>query len=266
MKETLIVLPYVESPKQGNEIDMAIMGWHLFADFDFKFVVIGDRPNCLDRFNDVIHIPFERVKQENVGKNYLPHIDVARKFDKIYDLYHDQYEGFIWTTDDDYPIHHFDLDFIKKTYYLEQSFVGRKDATHGFWAKDMYKTRCLLDKLKKPHVNYATHHPMWFDFEKWNFISKEFNLGNDSLVRENLYFNYYKHDDPIQVDNVRLGIWNENILNNNLELSLKNENIKFVVNSVAGYSSKIERDINNHFKRYIKERLEEIDNGCFLLK
>lgn len=252
MKDTLVVIPYVSSPQQGNEIELALFGWLMFAKFDFTLIVIGDKPDCIDKFQNVKHIPFEKPKDFDEKNNYLPHIDVARKFDKIRELYKDEYDGFIWTTDDDYPIKPFDLDFLKKVYYLEESFVGNKDAPSNYWSKDMYKTRCLLDKEKKPHLNYATHHPMWYDFKEWDHISKKFDLAHNSYIRENIYFNYYKHDTPIHVSNVRLGIWSKNEYESKLENAFVNENIKFVVNSVRGYSKGLENRIRKHYYDFCK--------------
>lgn len=68
-------------------------------------------------------------------------------------------------------------------------------------------------------------------------------MQNESYVLEDIYFNYFKHEEPILDSEIRLGIWNKQIYKQEFQKALNNPNIKFVCNSVEGWSKELENDL-----------------------
>ena len=159
------------------------------------------------------------------------------------DKYSDIYDGFIWMVDDNYAIKPFTLFDILQTHFHSLSFTGASSAPHSFWRHDKWKTRQLLDSEKLPHVNYTTHFPCWFNFNKLKEVWDRFNMLNESYVLEDVYFNYYEHDKPVLDSEIRLGIWGHDIYKNKFQKALADPNIKFMCNSVEGWSKELENSL-----------------------
>lgn len=157
--------------------------------------------------------------------------------------YADTYDGFIWMCDDYYPIKLFELKDIYTVHYHCSSFVGEKDAPTTYWNHDKWKTRQLLDKENLPHINYTIHFPCWFDFSKLNEVFDKFNLREESYVLEDIYFNYFKHPEPILDSEIRIGVWDFETFKNNFQKAINNPNIKFACNSVEGWSKELENSL-----------------------
>ena len=111
------------------------------------------------------------------------------------------------------------------------------------WRHDKWKTRQLLDREKLPHINYATHHPCFFEFKKLKEIREKYNMLEESYVFHDVYFNYFKHEEPILDSTIRLGIWNKRIYDEEFQSALNNPNIKFICNSVEGWSKELENSL-----------------------
>ena len=65
-------------------------------------------------------------------------------------------------------------------------------------------------------------------------------MRNESYVVEDIYFNSFRHEEPILDSIIRLGIWNKEIFENEFQKAVNNPNIKFVCNSVEGWSKELE--------------------------
>jgi hypothetical protein len=63
-------------------------------------------------------------------------------------------------------------------------------------------------------------------------------------VFDDVYFNYFSHEEPILDSTIRLGIWNNDIFKNEFQKAVDNPNIKFMVNSVEGWSKELENELN----------------------
>ena len=246
-KEVLIVLPYKQSGSQGNEIKLALNGWKKFCKFKYRFIVIGE-------FNEKLKKEFPWVnfincasKEKKEGQ-YNPHLDIMNKFKIISRLYAQEYNGFIYTTDDQYPIKPFDLNDITRIYYHAKEFIGRQDQPTSYWNYDKWKTRQLLNRENLPHINYTIHYPCYFEFKKFNEIQKKFNMLEESYVFDDIYFNYFKHEEPILDSTIRLGIWDNEIFKNDFNNAINNPNIKFVCNSVNGWSKELENELEKIVK------------------
>ena len=241
-KEILIVMPYKQNGSQGNEIRLSLNGWRKFCQFKYHFIVIGEFDELLKKEFPWVHF----IKCKSIEKKegqYNPHLDINHKFNIIYKKYGNLYDGFIYMTDDEYAIKPFNLDDITRTYYHASNFTGRQDQPTSYWNHDKWKTKELLVKENLPTINYTTHYPCYFEFKKFNEIQKKFNMLEESYVFDDIYFNYFKHTEPILDSKIRLGIWNKKIYEEEFQKAINNPNIKFCCNSVEGWSKNLENSL-----------------------
>jgi len=158
-------------------------------------------------------------------------------------MYSQIYDGFIYMTDDEYAVKPFNLEDITRIYNHSSNFIGNEKSPTSYWSHDKWKTRQLLDKEKLPHINYTTHYPCYFEFNKLNIIWKKFNMLEESYVFDDVYFNYFPHEEPILDSTIRLGIWNNDIFKNDFKKAVDDPNIKFMCNSVEGWSKELENSL-----------------------
>ena len=71
----------------------------------------------------------------------------------------------------------------------------------------------------------------------------KYNLREESYVLEDIYFNSFVHIKPFLDDKIRLGIWNKEIYKNEFQKAMDNPNIKFICNSVEGWSKELENSL-----------------------
>ena len=145
--------------------------------------------------------------------------------------------------DDNYAIKPFSLEDITTVHYHAPSFTGMSGIPKTYWNYDKWKTRELLDNERLPFMNYTTHYPCYFEFKKLNEIWDKYNMRNESYVLEDIYFNYFKHNEPILDNTIRLGIWSKEIFNEFFKKAVDNPNIKFICNSNKGWSNELEEEL-----------------------
>ena len=250
LDEILVVLPYKQSGSQGSELELALSLWSKNCTFKYHFVVIGEYDKSFEEKFPWVEFIKCSTKPKIDGQ-YNPHLDMINKFVIVSNKYKNKYNGFVWMVDDNYAIKQFTLFDILQTHYHSQSFTGNSKAPLNYWNHNKWKTRQLLDKENLPHINYTTHFPCWFDFEKLLAIIEKFDLMNESYVLEDVYFNYYEHEKPIKDDEIRLGIWNYDIYKREFQRALDNPSIKFMCNSVEGWSEDLENSLK---KLYTPEK------------
>ena len=242
-KETLVIMPYKQSSSQGNEIRFTLNGWRKYCQFKYHFVIIGEfNEELKNEFPWVEWIHYQSKPQK--AEQYNPHLDIMNKFEWVRQRYSDKYNGFVYITDDNYAIRPFTLEDIVTIYYLNPSFNGRKDQPTSYWNHDKWKTRQLLDREGLPHINYTTHHPYYMEFSKLKEIMDKYNLLEESYVFDDIYFNYFSHPEPIQVNCIRLGIWSKKDFDEKFQDAVNNPNIKFICNSVEGWSKELEQKLS----------------------
>lgn len=241
-EETLVILPYNQLGSQGNELYIALNCWKKFCTFKYHFIVIGEFDESLKNKFPWVEFIYKK-KKDIILSQYTQHLDVQECMEIIMKMYEDKYEGFIWMSDDFYAIKQFDLNDIKTIYFLNTTFTGNIKAFAFIWDRDKAKTRELLNAEKLPHYNYTIHFPCWFEFKKLKEIWDKFNMRNESYVLEDIYFNYFKHDKPIHINNIRLIIYNKEIFDNEFNNAINNPNIKFIVNTISGWSKNLEEEL-----------------------
>lgn len=246
-KKTLVVLTYFKHGAQGREIQLALKGWRKFCQFDYHFVVIGEFDNFLRGmfpWVEFIKCPKAPLKKGQ----YNPHLDIQNRMKVALERFAGEYDGFVWMADDWYAIKPFELDDITTVHYNEPNY-GKEDAPCSYWSHDKWKTHQLLAKENLPQVNYTIHYPYWYEDAKLKEIWDRFNMLEESYVLEDVYFNYFSHSEPVREKEVMLGVWNKDILDKEFQNAVDNPKIKFVANSVEGWSSELE----NALERIINE-------------
>ena len=240
--EKLVVLPYKQNGSQGNEIWLALNGWKKYCNFKYHFIVVGTfSPSLKNDFPWVEFIDCPSLPNKN--GQFHQHLDVQYCMEVVACKYSNVYDGFIWMVDDNYAIKSFEIEDITTVHYHSSNFIGCEKCPASFWRHDKWKTRQLLDDNNLPHYNYTTHYPCYFEFKKLKEIWDKFNMRNESYVLEDIYFNYFKHEEPILDSTIRLGIWNKDIFKNEFQKAVDDPNIKFVCNSAEGWSKELENNL-----------------------
>jgi hypothetical protein len=241
--DKLIVLPYIQNRAQGKELQLTLMAWKKFCKFKFHFIVIGEFDDLLPK--EFPWVEFIRCPSVTVSeKEYVPHLDIQMKLEIIMRMYGTEYDGFIRTSDDVYPIKPFDFDDIATVHYISDNIIGNKNAPIDSFPYNKWKTKQLLNKEKLPCVDYTTHYPYWYDFSNLKEIWDKFNMRYESYVLEDVYFNYFNNNERILADESRFFIkeyydFHKEELNEKLD----NPNIKFISNSIFGWCEELENKI-----------------------
>ena len=227
--ETLVILPFDQKFTQGNEIKLCLNAWKKFCTFEYHFIVIGEFDNSL-----TIEFPWVEFIYYPTTNN-----SCTNTFNKIYNLgnYYSSYQNFILIFNNQYAIKPFTLEDIKTTYYLSNEI--KEDSN------DSQKTKKLLLEQKYSIVNYSINYPIYFNFNKIFELDKKYNLQKENYILENLYFNIFSPNEVIQIDNIRLNIWNNDIYKEYFQEALINKNIKFICNDIDGWSEELEYELNN---------------------
>ena len=87
-----------------------------------------------------------------------------------------------------------------------------------------------------PTIDYTTHYPYYYEFSKLKEIWDKFDMRSESYVLEDIYFNYFSHPEPIQVNCIRLGVWSKSDFDDKFQNAINDPNIKFICNSFMNIS------------------------------
>jgi hypothetical protein len=245
--DVLVVMPYVQRGSQGKEIELALSCWKKFCKFKFHFVVIGEFDNSLtEKFPWVEFVPCPSVAREE--NQYTPHLDIQMKLEIVMRMYKTKYDGFIRIADDIYSIKPFDLEDITTPHYHSKMIDGSDKLPLAAFFNNKWKTKQLLEENGLPCINYTAHYPVYYEFSKLREIWNKFNMREESYVLEDVYFNYFEHEEPVLDDDVRFGVWSEDVYRNGFEKAVSNPCIKFTCNSVEGWSEELENSLNKIIK------------------
>lgn len=242
-QETLVVLPYKQCGSQGIEIRLALNGWRKFCQFKYHFIVIGEFDDSLKKDFPWVEFIYCKSIPKKEGQ-YNQHLDVQHCMEIVMKRYSQIYDGFIWMVDDNYAVKPFELKDITTVYYHSMDFIGSENSPTSYWSHDKWKTRQLLDRESLPHINYTTHYPCYLEFKKLKEIWDKYNMMNESYVMEDIYFNYFSHEEPLLDSTIRLGIWDRGIFERDFQKAVDNPNIKFMCNSVEGWSKDLEDNLS----------------------
>lgn len=244
----LVVIPYYGGGAQGNELDLAICGWHShFCHTNYKIVLVGEElPQRYAGSENVVLMESKRV--DGQPGSYRQHLDYVSCFMKVYERYGQVTKGFIFTADDVYAVNDFDLADVQILKAHAPSFCGDPNSTNG-WKRDMAKTRQLLDREGMPCVNFTTHLPQWYDWDKLLLIYALYDMRITSYVFENVYYNHFcSRRIPEMLDGsdrYRLGVWCKDDVKKVRDAMTSKI---WIVNSVEGWSRELERTIKEHYE------------------
>ena len=184
----LVVIPYLASAAQGDELELAVAGWRRHFKEDYLIVLVGDYHPVVDTGDDIIFIDCPRI--DPVPGQYLPHLDHVHKFRRVREAFPDS-EGFIYTCDDIYAV----ADFTMRDVLVPKKpnggffFVPIDWEKERDWMRDKGKTGELCDRLGLPRRNWVCHLPVYYEWDKLLAIYDWYDCDHVSYIVENIYFN-----------------------------------------------------------------------------
>lgn len=224
--ETLVVIPYLASAAQGNELRLAVEGWRQHFKEPHHIVIVGDCPDWLmpkfstgevsERevaeaarrfealtgwasntgrgvrrgftFGDLTFINCPRIVP--VPGEYTPHLDIVHKFREVRKHFPES-KGFIYTCDDIYATADFTLDEVRIPKHPETGpYIIPYDwkSNAADWWSDRGKTAELCYKEGIPTRDWVCHLPVYYEWDKLIEIYDKYDCDHVSYIVENIYF------------------------------------------------------------------------------
>lgn len=247
--EIAIVIPYLAEAAQGNELELAVTGWRKHFIQPHHFIIVGDSHPIVSSGDDITFMDLPRVKKCEDG-NYLPHIDIVKKFiaASMY-LSSEGIDHFIYTCDDIYPVNDFSLVEI-----LFPKVVGkmhRNDSDTTGWAGDLQRTRKICEEENLPLWDWVCHLPVFYDINNLLSVIGEYCCFETSYVLENIYFNKTQ-DNRIPLvlngsDNLKYEVSTNPLDSFGFDRALQ-EKI-FITNTNSGWSQELEDRLRKHYNK-----------------
>ena len=242
-KEILVVIPYLASAAQGNELALAVAGWRWHFKHPYRIIIVGDWHSIVDSGDDIEFIDCPRV--DPIPGQYTPHIDHVHKFRKVREHFPDS-EGFIYTCDDIYATADFTFEDVITPKEPERGFFFTPFEWRNMkpeWYSDKGKTGELCGEEGLPRRNWICHLPVYYEWDKLIRVYDKYDCDHVSYIVENIYFNIEYPDDPHAVS--------EKLYHDEVKTSYPNirpiGSIKWVSNSNSGWSPKLEQILRNHY-------------------
>lgn len=204
---TLVVIPYLASAAQGNELRLAVEGWVQHFKEPHQIVIVGDRPDWLSgmRKQKVGYLTVESFvdpewdfgikmidcpRIEPVPGEYTPHLDIVHKFREVRKHFPES-KGFIYTCDDIYATADFTLDEVRIPKHPETGpYIIPYDwkGSVADWWSDRGKTAELCYKEGIPTRDWVCHLPVYYEWDKLIEIYDKYDCDHVSYIVENIYF------------------------------------------------------------------------------
>ena len=191
----IVFIPYIHAEAQGRELEYAVAGWQMHFKEKHNIVIVGDFDdnvkNCLFRTregSEVTYIKKGRVPEPDI-KNYRAHLDFVPKMKAVRQFY-PYSRGFIYTCDDIYAVNDFNIDDVKALKYVPGGVDFDPNSPNPF-RRDKMKTKRVLQDMGFPCRNFTTHLPLWIEWDKLEKLWMRYDMEHNSLVFEDLYYNYY---------------------------------------------------------------------------
>ena len=246
MKEVLVVITYIAGESQGHELAIAVAGWRRHFKHPHKIVVIGDKPPRSVTVDKWLYI--DRVPEKD--GEYRPHLDICTKLEFACFMFGDKYPGFIWASDDCFPINDFTLEDVMTPKFQDDEMPSKGQNHFNPWWRNLVKTRKLCEEEGFGVVNWATHLPLYFRVSELINTIWEYHLETKSFVIENIIYNRFKQEGmPIKLHEG--DTWKHTVCYTPLDRQGLYEafaRVKFVCASVNGWSYALEEELKNHFE------------------
>jgi len=243
-KEILVVIPFVAEDAQGSEIRLAAEGWRKHFKSKCRIVVVGDDPG-IQNIDTVLKV--DRLPE--VDGQYRPHLDIANKMREVINAFSGAYDGCIWASDDCYAVNDFTIADVKQPKFQDAEMPWKGELHPNPWRRNLVKTRHLCDREGLGIVNWVTHLPLYYKFDKLASIIQDYDLIHESYVIENIYFNKFRPRlVPHQMrndDGYKFGVYYEPLDKRGFADAL-NRKI-WVCNSAHGWSEGLESALRQHY-------------------
>jgi len=242
----LVVIPFFSGGAQGREIEYAVAGWRRHFKEPYLIVVVGDHHPVCDTGDDIVFIECSRVPEQKY-ENYRPHIDFVKKFKAVHEHFPDS-KGFIFVADDVYAVNDFDFWDVACLKANTRSITYPDLYTP--WNREKHKTINLLKKEGYPIVNFTTHLPVYFEWDKLEALWDKYDMEHNSYIIEDLYFNiYYPTRIPIMLhidwDNFKCGVYRKSPRLNYIDNAFKTK--IWLQNSVDGWIPYLDKKLAEYY-------------------
>lgn len=240
---TVIFIPYNPYGAQGRELELAIAGWRRhFLCQDYVIAVVGEH---LPRLAGPDVVCIESPQVEEIPFMYTQHLDYVSCMKACRRRFPDS-EGVIFAADDNYLVRDITLSWVQEIRYRSDDM--QTDPQCGGWRYDQWRTRRVLVRDGLPHVNYTTHVPCWFRWDRLETLWERYDMERESYVIENLYFNTYRGDAPaVQCDAVKFQLTKADQWR---EVRERMESKVWICNSPEGYTPELERILVDYYGLY----------------
>lgn len=242
----LIVIPYITGESQGNELRYCIAGWRQHFKESYHIALVGDYHKVVETGDDITYIRCPRIKKTR-SDQYLCHLDFVNKFTAALHEFPNT-NGFIFCCDDYYAVNDFDINDVKSWKYIGESNFSHN--SHNHWQRDKAKTADRLREEGYTTLNYTTHLPQWYEWDKLLMLWDKYSMASESYVMEDLYYNIYHKDEPLiqlsKDDNIKLGIYEKNVSAQTIRNALKTK--IWINNSVKGWSPMLGQILKEHYR------------------
>jgi len=182
----LVLIPHLPSGQQGHELALAVAGWRKHFKQDFTIAVMGERLPMMD---GVVNVESPRVP--DVPGEYRQHLDYVSCARKAREMFPET-KGFIVAGDDVFAVNDFGFDDVLTPKIMEDTLPTKGEKAHpNTWRRNLAKTGMVLQSEGYPMLNWTTHLPHYYEWDKLFSIYKRYNCDHSSYVIENLYYNIY---------------------------------------------------------------------------
>lgn len=240
--KTLVVIPFLASAAQGDELHLAITGWRKHFKEPHRIIVVGDRHPVVDSGDDIIFIDCPRV--EPIPGQYTPHLDHVHKFRKVREAFPDS-EGFIYTCDDIYAVRDFTMEDVLLPKHPEigpyfKLYDWKSNAAD--WWSDRGKTGELCKKEGLPVRDWVCHLPVYYEWDKLFDIYDRYDCDHVSYIVENIYFSReYGDDHSVPAKDMRDEVRTANPCLRPLG------SVTWISNANCGWSEALEKILRDHY-------------------
>lgn len=232
-----ICFPHVAKFAQWEELKYALRSIEKNYRGEARIWIIGDKPRWLSKEANFIKVAHTGLS---------PRPDVMHKIKAVIDN-EDIGEEFFWTNDDIYfinPVTYADMCLPKVHTSLDVK-VRRIQGIKTVYHTDIVNTYEELLLNGYPTLNYSTHTPFRFEKAKMQELIDRFNLLEERLLPENLYYNIYHGDElPYYLELKPTNNQLFSINRPNPNWNAINENLltkKWMNNSEAGMSERVQK-------------------------
>ncbi|MBQ4230069.1 MAG: hypothetical protein II671_00795 [Salinivirgaceae bacterium] len=242
--EILVVIPWLPSAAQGNELRWAVAGWRRHFKHPHRIVVVGEGVTG--------KVPagctaIESPRVADVPGMYRQHLDYVSCLRKVRAAFPDS-EGYIMVADDCYAVNDFDMTEVLFLKQIADTFTGMQVAANG-WQVDKWRTAQALKAGGWPCRNCTTHLPQFFEWDKVEALWRRYEMDRVSYTIEDLYYNiYYPRRVFFQLDatdNLKFGLYEQGIPAERIRRVMARK--IWLTNSPVGWSADLEAVLAEHF-------------------